>query len=133
MKKSTKHLPRESLGDSYNSATTTTTNQQPTTFFLHYGWFFQNLGKEAVRTFMHTTVCTAINAIHFFTDYCICILHKGYVISLAKVALGTKKKVFYVNRVGQKLAGNAKMILNTCFINYLHKLIFSTVSTPQPL
>ena len=26
-------------------------------FFLHYGWFFQNLRKEAVRTFMHTTVC----------------------------------------------------------------------------
>ena len=25
-------------------------------FFMHYGWFFQNLGKEAVRTFMHTTV-----------------------------------------------------------------------------
>ena len=25
-------------------------------FFLHYGWFFQILGKEAVRTFMHTTV-----------------------------------------------------------------------------
>ena len=25
-------------------------------FFLHYGWFFQNLGKEPVRTFMHTTV-----------------------------------------------------------------------------
>ena len=25
-------------------------------FFLHYGWFFQNLRKEAVRTFMHTTV-----------------------------------------------------------------------------
>ena len=25
-------------------------------FFLHYGWVFQNLGKEAVRTFMHTTV-----------------------------------------------------------------------------
>ena len=25
-------------------------------FSLHYGWFFQNLGKEAVRTFMHTTV-----------------------------------------------------------------------------
>ena len=25
-------------------------------FFLHYGWFFQNLGEEAVRTFMHTTV-----------------------------------------------------------------------------
>ena len=25
-------------------------------FFLHYGWFFQNLGIEAVRTFMHTTV-----------------------------------------------------------------------------
>ena len=25
-------------------------------FFLHYGWFFQNLGKEAVPAFMHTTV-----------------------------------------------------------------------------
>ena len=25
-------------------------------FFLHYGWFFQNLGKEGQRTFMHTTV-----------------------------------------------------------------------------
>ena len=24
-------------------------------FFLHYGWFFQNLGIEAVRTFMHNT------------------------------------------------------------------------------
>ena len=28
--------------------------------FLHYGWFFQNLGKEAVRTFMHTTVPTYV-------------------------------------------------------------------------
>ena len=25
-------------------------------FFLHYGWFYQNLGKEAVRSNMHTTV-----------------------------------------------------------------------------
>ena len=25
-------------------------------FFLYHGWFFQNLGKEAVRTFMHSTV-----------------------------------------------------------------------------
>ena len=25
-------------------------------FLLQYGWFFQNLRKEAVRTFMHTTV-----------------------------------------------------------------------------
>ena len=25
-------------------------------FFLHYGWFLQYLGKEAVPTFMHTTV-----------------------------------------------------------------------------
>ena len=25
-------------------------------FFQHYGWFFQNLGKELWRTFMHTTV-----------------------------------------------------------------------------
>ena len=29
-------------------------------FFLHYGWFFQNLGKEAVRTFMHTTVMSVM-------------------------------------------------------------------------
>ena len=26
---------------------------------VHYGWFFQNLGKEGWRTFMHTTVCIA--------------------------------------------------------------------------
>ena len=27
--------------------------------FLQYGWFLQNLGKEAVRTNMHTTVIIA--------------------------------------------------------------------------
>ena len=27
-------------------------------FFLHYGWFLQNLGKDFIRTNMHTTVCT---------------------------------------------------------------------------
>ena len=37
-------------------------------FFLHYGWFFQNLGKEAVRTFMHTTVCSIFLA--QFVFYC---------------------------------------------------------------
>ena len=39
-------------------------------FFLHYGWFFQNLRKEAVRTFMHTTVGSAyigqLQLIEFF-------------------------------------------------------------------
>ena len=30
-------------------------------FFLHYGWFFQNLGKEAVQTFMHMTVRVILN------------------------------------------------------------------------
>ena len=25
-------------------------------FFLHYGWFLQNLGKDFIRTNMHTTV-----------------------------------------------------------------------------
>ena len=34
-------------------------------FFLHYGWFFQNLRKEAVRTFMHTTVGMWINTVHY--------------------------------------------------------------------
>ena len=24
--------------------------------FLHYGWFLQNLGKDFIRTNMHTTV-----------------------------------------------------------------------------
>ena len=33
-------------------------------FFLHYGWFFQNLRKEAVRTFMHTTVILKANFVH---------------------------------------------------------------------
>ena len=28
--------------------------------FLHYGWFLQNLGKDHIRTNMHTTVCTQI-------------------------------------------------------------------------
>ena len=28
--------------------------------FLHYGWFLQNLGKEAVRTNMHTTVSISL-------------------------------------------------------------------------
>ena len=26
--------------------------------FLHYGWFFQNLAKGFIRTYMHTTVHT---------------------------------------------------------------------------
>ena len=30
-------------------------------FFLHYRCFFQNLGKGAVRTFMHTTVYKKLN------------------------------------------------------------------------
>ena len=34
-------------------------------FFLHYGCFFQNLGKEAVRTFKHTTVKELYYAIFF--------------------------------------------------------------------
>ena len=34
-------------------------------FFLHYGWFSQNLGKEAVRTLMHTTV----NVVTFFDKH----------------------------------------------------------------
>ena len=29
-------------------------------FFLHYGWFVQNVGKDFVRTNMHTTVMTQI-------------------------------------------------------------------------
>ena len=34
-------------------------------FFLHYGWFFQNLGKEGWRTFMHTTVLCNLASSHF--------------------------------------------------------------------
>ena len=36
-------------------------------FFLHYGWFFQNFGKEAVRTFMHTTVIAPLIFLDFPT------------------------------------------------------------------
>ena len=32
--------------------------------FLHYGWFLQNLGKETVRTNMHTTVGAFQGVIH---------------------------------------------------------------------
>ena len=28
--------------------------------FLHYGWFLQNLGKDFIRTNMHTTVIKEI-------------------------------------------------------------------------
>ena len=31
-------------------------NKQPDHLFLHYGWFLQNLGKDFIRTNMHTTV-----------------------------------------------------------------------------
>ena len=30
-------------------------------FFVHHEWFLQNLGKEAVRTNMHTTVVTGLS------------------------------------------------------------------------
>ena len=33
--------------------------------FLHYGWFFQNLGKEAIQTFMHRTVASSKDSKHF--------------------------------------------------------------------
>ena len=39
-------------------------------FFLHYGWFFQNLGKEGRWTFMHTTVCKKTN--YFFAKLTSC-------------------------------------------------------------
>ena len=32
--------------------------------FLHYGWFLQNLGKDFIRTNMHTTVYAL--AVHIF-------------------------------------------------------------------
>ena len=42
-------------------------------FFLHYGWFFQNLGKEGRRTFMHTTVVLWIY--NFDLDLALKLLH----------------------------------------------------------
>ena len=40
--------------------------------FLHYGWFLQNLGKDFIRTNMHTTVLdtsviSAKKGINYFT------------------------------------------------------------------
>ena len=38
-------------------------------FFLHYGWFPQNLGKDFIRTNMHTTVTSAeAETEYFFTQ-----------------------------------------------------------------
>ena len=38
-------------------------------FFLRYGWFLQNLEKEAVRTNMHTTVCTSLKKSFIIQTY----------------------------------------------------------------
>ena len=29
-------------------------------FFMHYGWFLQNLGKDFIQTNMHTTVAVQL-------------------------------------------------------------------------
>ena len=43
--------------------------------FLHYGWFLQNLGKDFIRTNMHMTVHTNMQATEMLmpsnTDRCI--------------------------------------------------------------
>ena len=31
-------------------------------FFLHYGWFFQNLEKDFIPILLHTTVCSSSGA-----------------------------------------------------------------------
>ena len=42
-------------------------------FFVHHEWFLQNLGKEAVRTNMHTTVIIEFRSsfIKFFAQLCL--------------------------------------------------------------
>ena len=44
--------------------------------FLHYGWFLQNLGKDFIRTNMHTTVrqhgCSGCLHLQFLRDVSIC-------------------------------------------------------------
>ena len=35
-------------------------------FFLHYGWFFQNLEKDFIPILLHTTVCTKNQNSSFF-------------------------------------------------------------------
>ena len=37
--------------------------------FLHYGWFLQNLGKEFIRTNMHTTVDSTFSQIALVIIY----------------------------------------------------------------
>ena len=44
-------------------------------FFLHYGWFFQNLGKEAVRNFMHRTVHDIFFKYAYYKHTCL-LFHK---------------------------------------------------------
>ena len=40
-------------------------------FFVHHEWFFQNLGKEAVRTNMHTTVALGQMVVLKISDWAV--------------------------------------------------------------
>ena len=52
--------------------------------FLHYGWFHQNLGKDFIRTNMHTTVC------------CRGIAHKGIAMAVVEF-LGQGSLIHKIN------------------------------------
>ena len=86
-------------------------------FFLHYGWFFQNLGKEAVRTFMHTTVAILIhNTVQL--SYCwhhSCLL-QNLLFQLSK----------WTNSIVQPLEPTNSQAIDTGFVCLCHNFTFRT-------
>ena len=81
-------------------------------FFLHYGWFLQNLGKEAVRTNMHTTVIfTKYLCTYFSTVYRLFLIRlTHYILQLNQNLNEPNQRIrisnlgFVMNRCRQKWA-----------------------------
>ena len=80
--------------------------------FLHYGWFLQNLGKEAVRTNMHTTVIfTKYLCTYFSTVYRLFLIRlTHYILQLNQNLNEPNQRIrisnlgFVMNRCRQKWA-----------------------------
>ena len=58
---------------------------------LHYGFFFQNLGREAVRTFMHTTLVIWLVLCYFMAV-------NTYIFTKEWVIFGVGKFLFPIER-----------------------------------
>ena len=78
-------------------------------FFLHYGWFLQNLGKKAVRTNIHTTVdklskaqCMYNFSTHFQVLFFLFIVWMAFIIMNLLVGL-TVTKIEELVKTGEKI------------------------------